>query len=278
MIKKWEGCRLQAYLCPGNVWSIGYGHTGDDVYAGKTITQKDADLMLEADLTRFGKHVNNTVPFSLSQNQFDALVSFTFNLGVANLKKLIKNRDDRQIAEAMLLYVNAVGKPLSRLMQRRAEERMVFLSGTNTDGETEDNVVQYSLKEGGKTLVSANFQVSEFRCRDGSDSILIDVAFVREKLQAIRTHFGVPVIIHSGYRTESHNKKTGGSSGSYHRKGRAFDIAVKGKTPLEVARYAQEIGIQGIIQYHTFVHVDSRTVKYWAVNSGSGVNTAVDGF
>lgn len=132
-------------------------------------------------------------------------------------------------------------------------------------------MVEYSLKIYGEKQVSKNFKVKEFRCKDGSDKVLIDDDFVRTKLQAIRDHFGAPVTINSAYRTESYNKKVGGAKSSYHMKGQAFDIAVKGHTPLEVARYAQSLNINGIIQYNSFVHVDSRSTRYWARNDNGKV-------
>ena len=138
------------------------------------------------------------------------------------------------------------------------------------------NVVEYSLQADGEKQISANFKVSEFRCKDGSDKILIDVAFVRDKLQAIRDRFGTTVTINSGYRTESYNEKIGGAKASYHMKGQAFDIVVKGHTPLEVAQYAQSLDINGIIQYNTFVHVDSRSNRYWARDNDGAVTSRTD--
>lgn len=132
-------------------------------------------------------------------------------------------------------------------------------------------VKEYSFARDGKMQIAKNFKVKEFRCKDGSDKILIDVDFVTNKLQKIRDHFGVPITINSAYRTESYNKKVGGAKSSYHLKGQAFDIDVKGHTPLEVARFAESIGITGIIQYNTFVHVDSRATKYWARNDNGKV-------
>lgn len=147
-----------------------------------------------------------------------------------------------------------------------------YLSGSSTT-----NVVEYSLKADGEKQISENFKVNEFRCKDGSDRILVDVDFVKDKLQAIRDHFGAVVTINSGYRTESYNEKVGGSKSSYHMKGQAFDIVVKGHTPLEVARYAQALDIHGIIQYNGFVHVDSRPSRYWARDDNGNV-TIKSGF
>lgn len=132
-------------------------------------------------------------------------------------------------------------------------------------------VKEYSFSRDGEMQIEKNFKINEFRCKDGSDRILIDTDFVVNKLQKIRDHFGAPIIINSAYRTESYNKKVGGAKSSYHMKGQAFDIVVKGHAPLEVARFAESIGITGIIQYNTFVHVDSRATKYWARNDNGKV-------
>lgn len=132
-------------------------------------------------------------------------------------------------------------------------------------------VKQYSLSRDGEMQISKNFKIKEFKCKDGSDKILIDTDFVQNKLQLIRDHFEKPVTINSAYRTESYNKKVGGAKSSYHMKGQAFDIVVSGHTPLEVAQFAQSIGITGIIQYNPFVHVDSRPTRYWARNDNGKV-------
>lgn len=140
-----------------------------------------------------------------------------------------------------------------------------------------NSIKAFSLKSDGETLVSENFKVREFRCKDGSDKILVDTDFVKTYLQAIRSHFKAPVTVNSGYRTPEYNKRVNGDKNSYHIKGQAFDIAVKGYTPQEVARYAESLGVKGIIQYETFVHVDSRDVKYWAISKG-GKRTPVSHF
>lgn len=161
--------------------------------------------------------------------------------------------------------------------QKRNSLKVDGVVGPNTWKQLNSNhpvmnpIVEYSLKKDGNKKISANFTVKEFACKDGTDSILIDRDFVADKLQKIRNHFNASVTINSGYRTDSHNKKIGGAANSYHVKGQAFDIVVKGKTPAEVAAYAYSIGIHGIIQYNTFVHVDSRSEKYYARNDNSKV-------
>lgn len=146
----------------------------------------------------------------------------------------------------------------------------------NREGEQKMAVMKYSLKRDGEAQISKNFKIKEFCCKNGSDEIYIDVDFVRNKLQPMRDYFGAPVTINSAYRTVAYNKKIGGAANSYHTKGRAFDIKVKGRTPLEVAKCAQMLGINGIIQYNTFVHVDSRDRRYWARDNNGRVTSRME--
>ena len=148
--------------------------------------------------------------------------------------------------------------------------------GTKTWKALDDIKIYSKLNDGNKSI-SPNFKIKEFACSDGSDEIVLHTDFIVDKLQKIRSHFNKPITINSGYRNSYHNKKVGGSSNSYHVKGRAFDIVVKGITPNEVAKYAQSIGIKGIIRYSWGVHIDSRGTKYWAVDN-NGKKTPVNGF
>lgn len=129
-------------------------------------------------------------------------------------------------------------------------------------------VTTYSLAKDGETNLTTNFKVKEFKCNDGSDEIKIDSKLVNY-LQQIRDWAGKAVTINSGYRTESYNEQIGGAKNSYHVKGQAADIVVSGKTPLEVARKAEDLGMLGIIKYSSFVHVDTRTTKYFSNDGGS---------
>ena len=129
LIKQYEGCRLAAYRCAAGVWTIGYGHTAG-VHSGMTITQAQADAYLQQDIAKFEGYVNNPtyVPITeqLNQNQFDALVSFAFNLGAGNLRKLCKGRTAAQIARTMPNYNKAAGKVWAGLKRRRAAEQALF--------------------------------------------------------------------------------------------------------------------------------------------------------
>lgn len=110
--------------------------------------------------------------------------------------------------------------------------------------------------------VSEHFKAKEFQCKDKTEGLLVATELL-EALEKIRNHFNAPVIINSGYRTPSWNSKVGGSSNSYHCKGMAADIVVKGHSSQEVAKYANSIMEKGgIIKYTNFVHVDVREEKY----------------
>lgn len=130
LIKKFEGCRLTAYkpVITEKYYTIGYGHYGADVQKDMRITHSQAEAYLKSDLQKFEKAVND-LGFTLTQNQFDSLVSFTYNCGAGNLKKLVKGRNLREIADALLLYDKSNGKPLKGLTKRRNEERTLFLKG-----------------------------------------------------------------------------------------------------------------------------------------------------
>lgn len=264
LIKSFEGCRLTAYLCPSKVWTIGYGHTSG-VKKGMTITQEEADLFLMRDLDKYEKNVTAT-KLDLNENQFSALVSFTFNCGNGNLKKLIKNRTLPQIADALLLYNKSNGVTLNGLVRRRKAERELFLTEveeiTTEDIKMPKNVNYYSYAKEKNVSLSKNFKVKEFRCKDGSDVIFVAPALV-DILQKIRDHFGKPVTINSGYRTVSYNKKIGGATYSQHCYGTAADIKVSGVKPKEVAAYVETLmpNWGGIGIYKNFTHVDVRDTK-----------------
>ena len=125
-------------------------------------------------------------------------------------------------------------------------------------------IKQYSLKADGAKQLSPAFRVREFRCRDGTDTILIDEGLV-VVLQCIREHFGKAVTITSGYRTAAHNRAVGGAVYSQHQYGRAADIRVPGVPVEQLAAYAETLlpGTGGIGRYPAkgFVHVDVRKAK-----------------
>ena len=131
LIKRFEGCRLKAYKCSAGVLTIGYGHTGG-VLETDVITQDVADKLLEQDIEKFEKYVNVNVVVELNQSQFDALVAWTFNLGVGNLrsstmlKKLNEYGDYDSVPSEMKRWNKAGGKTLDGLIRRRKAEGLLF--------------------------------------------------------------------------------------------------------------------------------------------------------
>lgn len=130
LIKEFEGFRSNAYLCPGNIWTIGYGHTAT-AKSGMTITKKHAEMLLIEDIKKFQTAVNQKVKVYLNQNQFDALVSFTFNVGEgafsrSTLLKLLNNSQYRDAALQFNRWVYAGNRRLPGLARRRNREAELF--------------------------------------------------------------------------------------------------------------------------------------------------------
>ena len=131
-IKAHEGLRLEAYLCPSGVPTIGYGHTYN-VKMGDRITEEQAEMLLIGDLIVAETEVNR-YGLDLTQNQFDALVSFVFNVGVGNfrrstlLKRLKANPNDPDIANQFKRWVYGNGKVLPGLVRRRNDEAKLYFT------------------------------------------------------------------------------------------------------------------------------------------------------
>lgn len=133
IIKKYEGLKLEAYYCPSNVLTIGYGHTGSDVFEGMKITEQQAEELLKKDVLSAELSITRHCGQLVNQNQFDALVSFIYNCGnsaFANSSLLarIKTKScDASIREAFMMWVKSKGKTLEGLKKRREEEANLFL-------------------------------------------------------------------------------------------------------------------------------------------------------
>ena len=130
LIKKFEGCELKAYQCSAGVWTIGYGHT-KDVEEGDTISKDQAEEMLVEELHEYENYVNEYINVALSQNQFDALVSWVYNLGPANLKastmlKVLNDGKYEDVPYQMKRWNKAGGKVLDGLVRRREAEALLY--------------------------------------------------------------------------------------------------------------------------------------------------------
>lgn len=131
LIKKFEGCKLKAYkpVATEKYWTIGYGHYGADVKEGMAISKAQAEAYLISDCQRFANAVDK-LGLKVNSFQRDALISFAYNCGEGNLKKLVAGRTLSQIADAFMLYTRAGGKVLKGLERRRTAERELFLRKT----------------------------------------------------------------------------------------------------------------------------------------------------
>lgn len=135
--------------------------------------------------------------------------------------------------------------------------------------ESEEMIRQYSLAKNGDRRLAPDFKVREFRCKDGTDTVMVDETLT-VVLQCIREHFGKPVTITSGYRTAAHNAAVGGAKSSQHLLGRAADIRVQGVSVEDAAAYAESLMPDwgGVGRYPVkagraagWVHVDTRAEK-----------------
>lgn len=135
LIKSFEGCVLKAYQDAVGIWTIGYGHTSN-VYPGMSITAAQAEAYLKSDLTKFENSVNSYIAIPLTQDMYDALVSFAFNVGAGALKNStllgkLNQGDINGAAKEFDRWIHAGEKILPGLVKRRAAEKKMFLKGTN---------------------------------------------------------------------------------------------------------------------------------------------------
>lgn len=142
LIKQWEGCELVAYKDVAGVLTIGYGHTGSDVHEGLVINEARAEQLLRLDLERFEGGVNGLLgDAAVSQNQFDALVSLAYNIGLGNFSRStvlrkVKEGDFEGAGRAFLMWRKARDPETGRLrvvqglLNRRRAERSLFDDGS----------------------------------------------------------------------------------------------------------------------------------------------------
>ena len=135
LIKSFEGCKLAAYKClpTEKYYTIGYGHYGSDVTAGMKITKEQAEELLLQDCKKAIKNVNSFMSkYNFNQNQFDALVSFAFNVGSINQLTASGTRTLEQISSKITAYNKSGGRVIAGLVKRRAKEKELFDTPTST--------------------------------------------------------------------------------------------------------------------------------------------------
>lgn len=138
LVRHFEGMYLRGYKCPANVWTIGYGHTGlvdgKPIHGNMIITEEKAIELLQQDMAVFEKAVKDSVKVPLTQNQFDALVSFAFNVGAGALRKstllrLLNQGKYEEVPAQLLRWNKGGGKVLEGLTRRRKAEGHLFVTG-----------------------------------------------------------------------------------------------------------------------------------------------------
>jgi lysozyme len=137
LIKQFEGLRLKAYLCPAKIWTIGYGHTAmagpPAPKSGMTITEAEASAILVQDVSKFAQGVAAMIKVPVTENQFGAVVSMAFNVGLgamgkSTLMRKLNAKDYAGAANEFMKWTKASGKVLPGLVRRRQAERTLFLT------------------------------------------------------------------------------------------------------------------------------------------------------
>lgn len=138
LIKKYEGLRLEAYLCPSSIPTIGYGNTfwenGSKVVLGEKISIERADSLLNQTVSKFEQQVKNLVKSAINENQLGALTSFAYNVGVGSfsrstlLRKVNINPNDVSIRVEFMKWNKGGGKVLNGLTKRRKDEADLYFS------------------------------------------------------------------------------------------------------------------------------------------------------
>jgi lysozyme len=141
LIRKYEGCKTTPYRCPAGLYTVGYGHViGNGLQLpdqfNRTFSLGEIDELLRTDLARFEQGVLRYCPVYLTQSQFDALVSFSFNLGLgvlqrSTLRQKILRKDGEGAAKEILRYDKVGGRPLKGLTRRRQAEYRLFTAPTD---------------------------------------------------------------------------------------------------------------------------------------------------
>lgn len=205
IIKQFEGCILQSYddyndkvISAGESYmgtlTIGYGHI-EGVYAGQKITQQQANDLLANDMHEYCDQVNQlindgTISFAVSQNMFDALVSFDYNLGQGNLRTLCQNRSKETVANKMELYINPGSVWAEGLLKRRNAERELFLSSDSSS----TPVIEPSVDNDTLRLQQI---LNRFKMRDGKGNSLVEDGIIgtctREAIKRFQSVCGIGV-------------------------------------------------------------------------------------
>lgn len=273
LIKKWEGCRLEAYRCPADVPTIGYGATrlaNRAVRMGDTITQQEADEMLLHDVENlFAPGVFALLPLAKKWRgeQTAAIISFAYNVGLgaleeSTLRKRLLAGDDatKVVIEELPRWNKAGNKVLEGLVNRRKDEVALFTGSVQK--QQGPAKLRPTAPFGAKLtphIAIGEFALNQEERRFAADYQIKTATELAEFLEKVRAHFGgKPLIITSGYRPPSVNRMVGGASSSEH----LFDAPDVG---------AVDFYIEGVDIYKVQEYCD----KHWPYSVGYG---APEGF
>lgn len=187
LIKQFEGCRLTAYKClPSEAYyTIGYGHYGADVKIGMKISQKEAEELLRRDLATYEYQVNcYDIIYRWNANEFDALVSFAYNIGSIHQLTNYGKRDRKTIAEKMLQYCNSGGVRIAGLYNRRLKEQALFLTPVNAEEKKEVIIAKPVLRKGMKNSKQVRILQQNLNDAIGA-SLVIDGSYGSLTKQAV---------------------------------------------------------------------------------------------
>jgi GH24 family phage-related lysozyme (muramidase) len=234
IIKEFEGCHLDAYLCPANQWTIGWGNTryqdGRPVKQGDKINAIEADMMLRQEVERIAEKLRATVPFwvALADHQKCALISFAYNLGSGfcgapgfeTISKRLKGKDWGKVPEAMLLYRNPGSNFEAGLKRRRIAEGALWTGAQPPP--PPPRLAKVKASDPFSTKLSPHFTLGEFALGEPARRFVaqhqVDTAAeLAAFLERVRTAFGGKrITITSGYRPAAINRAVGGASSSEH--------------------------------------------------------------
>ena len=194
LIKSFEGCHLEAYLCPAGVPTIGYGTTkinGKAVKMGTVITQEQAEEYLRADIAKYEKAVmkyDDTYHFT--ENQFSALVSFAYNIGSIDQLTAKGTRTIEQISNKILAYNKAGGKVLNGLVRRREAEKALFDEVTEVVKEEKPKSNPYSMPSKNVKLGSVGNSARwvQWELNRNGASLKVDGVFGKKTLEAVKKY------------------------------------------------------------------------------------------
>ncbi len=259
IIKKWEGCRLEAYQCPAGVPTIGYGSTrliDGPVRMGDKITQQMADEMLQNEVENlFAPGVFTLLPMAKKwrPEQQAAIVSFAYNVGLGALeestlrKRLLAGEDaNKVIIEELPRWNKAGSKVLEGLVNRRKDEVALFTGGQPK----QQSAVKLRPTSSFNAKLTPHIAIGEFALfkeerRFAADYQIDTAARLAEFLEKVRAQFGgKPIIITSGYRPTAINRMVGGASSSEHlfndQDVGAVDFYVKGEDIYKVQTWCDK--------------------------------------